>query len=78
VDDDGPRITAEYRGKVFDKYGQVESRAGEERHSMGLGLTFCKYAVEAHGGHIGVNSVANKMGSSFWFTLPRKGPKAAP
>jgi two-component system, sensor histidine kinase and response regulator len=37
-------------------------------------LTFCKMAVEAHGGIIGVNSVVGK-GSTFWFRLPQ-GPPA--
>jgi len=45
---------------------------GEKRkYGTGLGLTFCKLAVEAHGGVIGVESVADQS-NTFWFTLPIK------
>ena len=44
---------------------------GPCRVGTGLGLTFCKLVVEAHGGHIGVNSTVGE-GSIFWFELPRE------
>jgi len=67
VSDTGPGIPAEHHGKIFEKFGQVESGT---RHSTGLGLAFCKLAVEAQGGRIGVESAPGE-GSRFWFTLPR-------
>jgi len=67
VTDSGPGIPAEYHAKVFEKFGQVDKQA--RRHSTGLGLTFCKLAVHAHGGEIGVESEVGK-GSTFWFALP--------
>ena len=70
VADTGHGIPAEYREKIFEKFGQVEMRRNKEKHSTGLGLTFCKLAVEAHGGEIGVDSVLDQ-GSTFWFTVPR-------
>lgn len=69
VTDQGPGIPPKYHAKIFEKFGQVESRQEGQKHSTGLGLTFCKLAVEAHGGEIGVISEAGK-GSSFWFVLP--------
>ena len=67
VSDNGPGIPAEYHGKIFEKFGQVAKAV--RQHSSGLGLTFCKLAVEAQGGQIGVKSEVGR-GSTFWFSLP--------
>ncbi|MBF0244272.1 MAG: hybrid sensor histidine kinase/response regulator, partial [Planctomycetes bacterium] len=72
VKDNGYGIAPEYRQQVFEKFAQVEIRAVHQKHSTGLGLTFCKLAVEAHGGSIGVDSEEEK-GCSFWFELPVNG-----
>ena len=69
--DNGPGIPKEYHTKVFEKFGQVEARHLGKMYSTGLGLTFCKLAIEAHGGEIGVESEVDK-GSTFWFTLPAR------
>ncbi len=69
IQDTGPGIAPEHRARVFDKYAQVGSKAAGGFHSAGLGLTFCKMAVEAHGGRIGVDG-APARGAIFWFTLP--------
>jgi signal transduction histidine kinase len=67
VVDDGPGIPQEFHERIFEKYGQVKS--GRPRLGTGLGLTFCRMAVEAHGGKIGVISEPGK-GSTFWLELP--------
>jgi signal transduction histidine kinase len=67
--DTGEGIPAEAFDKIFEKFGQVEGRQAGHRMSTGLGLTFCKMAVEAHGGQIGVQSTLGQ-GSTFWFTIP--------
>ena len=73
VSDTGPGIPREYRERVFEKFGQVEAASHGQKFSTGLGLTFCRLAVEAHGGRIGVDSEVGH-GSTFWFVLPRNGP----
>ena len=65
-----------YHEKIFEKFGQVELRTHRRQYSTGLGLTFCKLAVEAHGGHIGVES-RPPQGSRFWFELPAGEGEAA-
>lgn len=69
VTDNGRGIAPECHDKVFDKFWQMEARKQGKMHSTGLGLTFCKLAVEAHGGRIGLNS-DGASGSTFWFDLP--------
>ncbi len=67
--DSGRGIPPEYHQLVFEKFGQVESRKKDKNYSTGLGLAFCKLAVEAHGGKLGVISEV-EQGSTFWFELP--------
>ncbi len=69
VTDNGPGIPAEHHDYIFEKFGQVGDGAARKGFSTGLGLPFCKLAVEAHGGRIGVESEAGK-GATFWFVLP--------
>lgn len=68
VTDAGPGIAPEFHQRIFEKFGQVEDCTN--RLGTGLGLTFCKMAVEAHGGRIGVESEVGK-GSTFWLDFPR-------
>lgn len=68
VKDDGAGIPPDQHQHIFKKFGQTESGA-KQQHSTGLGLAFCRMAVEAHAGKIGVQSEIGK-GSTFSFTLP--------
>jgi signal transduction histidine kinase len=70
VTDSGPGIPPEYHHSIFEKFAQVEMRKENRPYSTGLGLTFCKLAIEAHNGNIGVESEPGR-GSRFWFILPK-------
>ncbi len=69
VSDTGEGIPPEAFERIFEKFSQVENRKAGRKMSTGLGLTFCKLAVEAHGGRIWVQS-APDHGSVFYFTVP--------
>lgn len=55
--------------KIFEKFVTIKNRHERVYHSTGLGLAFCKLAIEAHNGTIGVDSRL-PVGSTFWFELP--------
>lgn len=67
VKDSGRGIQKENLDKIFDKFFQVQH--SDSKHGTGLGLTFCRLAVEAHNGKIWVESEVSK-GSIFNFTIP--------
>ena len=74
VADDGVGIPPAYHDVIFRKFGSVQ-RPGVT--SSGLGLTFCKLAIEAHGGRIWVES-NDGQGSAFHFVVPARPATPAP
>ena len=72
VEDTGWGIPPESREHIFDKFYRVQRGQGPGRRPVGtgLGLTFCKQTVEAHGGRIWVEPGPGGSGSRFSFTLP--------
>lgn len=66
VQDWGIGIAEEYHQVIFELFAQAPDGQGR---GTGLGLAFCKLAVEAHGGKIWVESAPGR-GASFFFTLP--------
>lgn len=73
VTDNGPGIPTEERERIFERFTQVrEDRV--KRRGFGLGLSFCKLTIQAHGGCIWAEAGPDNVGSRFVFTLPLAGP----
>jgi len=71
--DEGDGVPSEYRTRNFEKYVQLGTLV-HGRSSRGLGLAFCKLAVEAMGGRIWVEG-NRPRGSCFCVRLPREQPE---
>ena len=69
VVDTGSGVPEEERSRIFEKFTQAQ-RQPEVRRGAGLGLAFCRMAVEAHGGRIWVEDGPQGKGSRFAFTIP--------
>lgn len=66
VDDQGPGVPEEARGKIFEKFYRVP---GTPTGGMGLGLSIVKSIVEAHKGHVRVETSPGG-GARFAIVLP--------
>jgi len=66
----GITIPPEKHDLVFQKFGQVQPHNSVGVRSTGIGLTFCKMAIEAHSGKIDFISEPDKD-TTFWFTLKK-------
>ncbi|MHB8667392.1 MAG: GAF domain-containing sensor histidine kinase [Burkholderiales bacterium] len=69
VQDRGPGIPAEFRGRIFGKFAQADSSDTRKKGGTGLGLSITKAIVESHGGTIGFDAAADR-GTVFRFDLP--------
>lgn len=67
VIDNGPGIPASEHERIFDKFTRLNNR--EKAKGLGLGLAYCRIAVQGHGGKIWVESEPG-AGAKFSFTLP--------
>jgi light-regulated signal transduction histidine kinase (bacteriophytochrome) len=66
VKDNGPGIDPAFQSRVFEPFRRLH---GNEHPGNGLGLAFCKKAIEGHGGRMWLESIPGE-GSTFYFTLP--------
>ncbi len=69
VTDTGIGIAKEDQERIFDRFFRVDKARSREQGGSGLGLSICKWIVEAHQGKISVESELEK-GSSFIVKLP--------
>ena len=69
VSDSGPGIPVELREKVFEKYARGGLETAGYTMNRGLGLTFCRLAIEAQGGTIWIEE-APGGGTCVRFVLP--------
>lgn len=67
VRDNGPGIPSAERDRIFEKFTRL--RGKNKPGGLGVGLAFCRLAVNAHNGDIWIESEPGK-GTTFWFTLP--------
>ena len=72
VTDTGPGIPADALPRLFDKFYQVDGSPTRAHGGTGLGLAIARSLVEAHGGHLVVESAVGE-GATFSFTLPVAG-----
>ncbi len=68
VRDNGPGIPLEDQAHLFEMFYRGKGR--KQAQGAGLGLAFCKLAIDTHNGRIWVDSAAGQ-GATFYFTIPR-------
>ncbi|MCH8346447.1 MAG: GAF domain-containing protein [Chloroflexi bacterium] len=69
VRDQGIGIAPADQVHLFQQFPRIRSTMARRRPGVGLGLALCKALVEAHHGHVGVQSEVAK-GSTFFFEIP--------
>jgi signal transduction histidine kinase len=67
VGDNGLGIPAAEHERIFNKFTRLKPENSPK--GLGLGLAYCRLAIQAHGGHIWVESEVG-TGSRFTFSIP--------
>jgi heavy metal sensor kinase len=69
IEDAGHGIPEEARERVFDRFYRVDEARSREAGGAGLGLAIAKWAVEAQGGSLGLET-GGRDGCAFYIRLP--------
>ena len=77
VIDTGPGIAPQHREHIFDRFYRVDKARSREQGGTGLGLSIARWAVEAHSGHIELESEEGR-GSTFRIVLPVSSSQPSP
>lgn len=74
VCDSGRGVPDDMKGKLFNKFVQMDNRKDTKEKGTGLGLVIAKGIVEAHGGSVWVED-NQPVGAKFLFTIPMANPE---
>lgn len=69
VRDDGIGIPTDEQQAIFDKFQRASNARASQIPGSGLGLYICRYIIEAHGGHLWLESVEHR-GTTACFIIP--------
>ena len=72
VSDSGIGMRAEQIARVWERFYQGDASLTKPYGGMGLGLSIARHLVTLHGGDVGAESRGPGLGSTFWFSLPRR------
>jgi signal transduction histidine kinase len=67
IHDNGSAIPLSEQERIFNKFTRLHGK--DKRNGLGIGLAFCRLAIEGHGGRIWVESESDR-GNTFYFILP--------
>ena len=70
VRDDGPGVTPQVRGRMFELFSRGDGALESGISGFGVGLALCKQLIELHGGSIGLRAGHPGRGSQFVVELP--------
>jgi len=77
VRDSGPGIAAAHQARIFERFYRVDDARSREHGGVGLGLATARWAIEANGGRVELESELGS-GALFRIVLPAPGHRASP